>query len=83
MTNPVGQYTEVRVRPIQGGPGDLRNGTATLSATNILSAGTFPGGDQPNVGEYFNITGTNNGRTYEFPGRRCTHSGGTSDFAEP
>ena len=83
MTNPEGKYTNVKVVSIQHGSGSLSGGTGTLSAINVFSAGTFPGDDRPAVGEFYNISGEHNGTRHEFPGRKCTHSGGTSDFQLP
>ncbi|MBP2325094.1 hypothetical protein JOF56_005479 [Kibdelosporangium banguiense] len=77
--NPTGQYTDVRVTPIQGGPGDLTNGTGTYS-NGIFSAGMFGSRDLPRVGDFYNITGYEGGELREFSAARCTHSGPTSDF---
>ncbi|MFD9736815.1 hypothetical protein [Umezawaea sp. NPDC059074] len=76
---PEGHYTNVSVTPITGS-GTLRNGTGTCSATGTFSAGTFAANDLPQVGTLYNITATNNGTVYNFPGWRCAHSGPTSDF---
>jgi hypothetical protein len=83
MTHPEGQYTNVKVNSIQHGSGSLTGGTGTLSAIDVFSAGMFPAADRPVIGEFYNISGDHNGTRYDFPGRRCTHSGGTSDFQEP
>jgi hypothetical protein len=78
---PVGQYTNVSVVPIQGGSGRLTGGTATLSPIQMLSVGNFPASDRPEIGKYYNITGTHDGVLVEFPRWKCTHAGNTSDFA--
>ncbi|WP_309112229.1 hypothetical protein [Saccharothrix sp.] len=82
MTSPEGRYTDVNVVPIQGGRGSLIGGTGTMSSFFMFSAGEFTVGDQPEVGEYYNISGVHNGQRYGFPRWKCTHSGGTSDFSE-
>ncbi|HVZ39314.1 MAG TPA: hypothetical protein VHI13_08565 [Candidatus Kapabacteria bacterium] len=81
MANPVGHYTRVIVRSIQGS-GDLTDGTGTYSEFGVFSAGPFSAGDLPTVGHHYNISGVfdGDGKTYEFPGVQCTHSGKTSDF---
>jgi hypothetical protein len=82
MTNPEGQYTNVKVVPIQGGSGSLSGGTGTMSSFFVFSAGRFDAGDQPKIGDYYNISGVHNGQRYEFPRWQCRHSGGTSDFTQ-
>lgn len=82
MPNPIGQYTDVKVTPIQGGPGSLTGGTGTFSDTYVFSAGKFDSNDHPKIGEFYNITGKFGGSFYEFLGWKCTHSGQTSDFKE-
>jgi hypothetical protein len=82
MTNPEGGYTDVKVVPIQGGPGTLSHGTGTFSSFFTFAAGQFPGGDQPKIGDYYNISGVHNGTRYDFPRWKCNHSGPTSDFGE-
>jgi hypothetical protein len=78
-TNPEGAYINVKVVPING-RGNLSNGTGTLSAAGIFSCGHFASGDLPEIGKSYNIAGEHQGRLYEFPGWKCTHSGPTSDF---
>lgn len=79
---PEGGYTNVKVVPILGGSGSLSNGTGTCSAISTFSAGMFPAGDLPKIGDYFNISAVHDGTRYDFPRWRCTHSGSTSDFRE-
>jgi len=81
MTNPEGRYTKVKVTPIQGGSGSLADGTGTFTSYFVFSAGQFPGGDHPKVGDFYNISGVHADVRYEFPGWKCGQSGGTSDFA--
>jgi len=71
-----GHYTNVTVHPIQH-QGTLRNGTGTMSAIGVFSCGVFDEGDQPVIGNYYNITGSNG---LNLPGWKCVHSGPTSDF---
>jgi hypothetical protein len=80
VQQPVGQYTDVSVVPIQGGSGRLTGGTATLSPIQMLSVGTFPATDRPEVGKFYNISGKHNGVFVEFPRWKCNHAGNTSDF---
>ena len=82
LTYPEGQYTDVRVYPIQGGPGTLTGGTGTFSSFGTFSAGQFSPGDLPKVGDYYNISATHQGVVHNFPRWKCTHSGGTSDFRD-
>ena len=76
---PVNQYTAVAVHPIQHS-GNLNNGTGTLSEIGVFSCGPFTSGDLPVIGQFYNISGTSGGKTYQFPGWKCTHAGPTSDF---
>jgi len=75
---PQDQYTDVNVTSIQGG-GTLRRGTGTYNGT-FFSCGPFEQIDLPVVGNFYNISGVNQGNRYEFPGWKCIHAGRTSDF---
>ncbi|MBO6604033.1 MULTISPECIES: hypothetical protein [Paracoccaceae] len=83
MSNPTGQYTDVRVVAIQGHGGNISGATGTYSNIKVFSCGPFPPNDRPAIDGFYNITGKHNGQSYSFPGVKCTHSGGTSDFRDP
>ena len=82
MSNPIGQYTDVNVHPIQHQNGSLSPpSTGTYNADlKTFSCGDFDGNDRPEVDTRYNINGRHNGTRYDFPGVKCTHSGKTSDF---
>jgi hypothetical protein len=81
--HPANKYTNVHVTPIQGGSGSLSGGNGTYSTFGVFSCGDFDSKDRPEIGKFYNITGTFSGTTYNFPGMKCVHSGATSDFKDP
>lgn len=80
---PEGKYTRVSCHPITSPSGNLGNGTGTYTeSTKTFSCGDFHSIDLPEIGGIYNLSGMINGRTHNFPGWKCTHSGKTSDFKE-
>jgi hypothetical protein len=84
--NPEGHYTDVHCYDIQRAGGRITDGTGTFThATKIFACGPFAENDRPEVGSFYNLNGEHGvpKEWYEFPGWKCTLSGGTSEFKEP
>lgn len=81
--NPEGHYDKVHCHDIQGAGGKITDGTGTFThSTKTFSCGPFPPDNRPKVDSFYNLNGEHEGKRYDFPGWKCTHSGGTSDFKE-
>ncbi|MCW3053915.1 MAG: hypothetical protein JWN14_3085 [Chthonomonadales bacterium] len=78
---PEGHYTDVRVVPIQGQSGNLSGGTGTFEH-GVFGCGDFSDKDRPAVGQWYNLSGKQDKKFYEFARWKCVHSDKTSEFKE-